>query len=55
MTVKFKVGDHMTWNSDAGHVSGGIIKAHRKDFYYKGRPMMQVRRSRNTQRTMARR
>ena len=36
MTVKFKVGDHVTWNSEAGHVSGGIIKVHRKDTDYKG-------------------
>ncbi len=55
MTAKFKVGDHVIWNSEAGHVSGRIIEAHRKDFYYKGRPTMQVRRSRNTQRKMARR
>ena len=26
MTEKFKVGDHVTWNSEAGHVSGRIIK-----------------------------
>ena len=36
MTVKFKVGDHVTWNSEAGHVSGRIIKVHRKDTDYKG-------------------
>jgi hypothetical protein len=22
MTANFKVGDHVTWNSEAGHVSG---------------------------------
>ena len=22
MTKRFKVGDHVTWNSEAGHVSG---------------------------------
>jgi hypothetical protein len=27
----FKVGDHVTWNSEAGHVSGTIIKAHITD------------------------
>jgi hypothetical protein len=32
----FKVGDHVTWNSEAGHVSGKIIKVHKKDFDYKG-------------------
>jgi hypothetical protein len=33
---KFKVGDHVTWNSEAGLVSGKIIKVHTKDFDYKG-------------------
>ena len=36
MTVKFKVGDHVTWNSEAGHVNGKIIKVHTKDCDYKG-------------------
>ena len=36
MKKKFKVGDHVTWNSEAGHVSGRIIKVHKKDFNYKG-------------------
>ena len=36
MTTKFKVGDHVTWNSEAGHVSGKIIKVHTKDANYKG-------------------
>ena len=36
MAAKFKVGDHVTWNSEAGHVSGTIIKVHRKDFDYNG-------------------
>lgn len=36
MTAKFKVGDHVTWNSEAGHVSGRIIKVHTKDANYKG-------------------
>lgn len=33
---KFKVGDHVTWNSEAGHVSGKIIRIHKRDFDYKG-------------------
>jgi len=33
---KFKIGDHVTWNSEAGHVSGTIVKVHKKDFDYKG-------------------
>ncbi|HXS53853.1 MAG TPA: DUF2945 domain-containing protein [Usitatibacter sp.] len=36
MATKFKVGDHVTWNSEAGHVSGRIIKVHTKDTEYKG-------------------
>src|SRR4051812_45929232 len=36
MTRKFKVGDHVGWNSEAGHVSGTIIKVHVRDFDYKG-------------------
>jgi hypothetical protein len=33
---RFKVGDHVGWNSEAGHVSGRIIAVHTKDFDYKG-------------------
>ena len=36
MEHKFKIGDHVTWNSEAGHVSGRIIKIHKRDFPYKG-------------------
>jgi len=36
MTKRFKVGDQVTWNSEAGHVSGTIIKVHTKDFVFKG-------------------
>ncbi len=36
MTTKFKIGDHVGWNSEAGHVSGTIIKVHVRDFDYKG-------------------
>lgn len=32
----FKVGDHVSWNSEAGYVSGKIIKVHKQDFNYKG-------------------
>lgn len=34
--ARFKVGDHVKWNSEAGHVSGVIIKVHTRDFDYKG-------------------
>jgi len=33
---RFKVGDLVTWNSEAGHVSGRIIKVHTNDVDYKG-------------------
>ena len=33
---KFKVGDHVRWNSEAGMVSGRIIRVHHADFDYKG-------------------
>jgi len=33
---QFEVGDHVTWNSEAGHVSGRITKVHTADFDYKG-------------------
>lgn len=36
MTTKFKVGDHVQWNSEAGYVSGKITKIHKHDFDYKG-------------------
>ncbi len=36
MKKTFKVGDHVVWNSEAGHVSGRIIKVHTKDVDYKG-------------------
>lgn len=34
--TRFKIGDHVGWNSEAGRVSGTIIKAHTADFDYKG-------------------
>lgn len=36
MAHKFKVGDHVTWNSEAGCVSGTIKTVHTRDFDYKG-------------------
>ena len=36
MTNAFKVGDHVTWNSEAGHVSGRIVKVHTENVNYKG-------------------
>jgi hypothetical protein len=45
MTNKFKVGDHVRWNSEAGHVSGKIVKVHTKDTDYKGYGVTQDRLS----------
>ncbi len=36
MAKTFDVGDHISWNSEAGRVSGRIIKIHTRDFDYKG-------------------
>ena len=36
MPARFDIGDHVTWNSEAGHVSGTVIKVHTEDFDYKG-------------------
>lgn len=33
---KYKVGDHVGWNSEAGQVSGVIIRVHTRDTDYKG-------------------
>jgi hypothetical protein len=36
MSEKFEVGDHVSWNSEAGRVSGTIVRVHTRDFDYKG-------------------
>ncbi len=36
MGKKFNTGNHVSWNSEAGRVSGRIIKIHERDFDYKG-------------------
>jgi len=36
MPKQFKVGNHVSWNSEAGRVSGRIINVHTTDFNYKG-------------------
>jgi hypothetical protein len=33
---RFKVGDHVAWNSEAGRVTGKIIQVHMRDTEYKG-------------------
>ena len=36
MVKIFKVGDHVSWNSEAGRVRGKIVKVHRHNVTYKG-------------------
>lgn len=36
MVKRFRIGDHVRWNSEAGFVSGTIIAIHTTDFDYKG-------------------
>jgi hypothetical protein len=36
MAKIFKVGDHVSWNSEAGRVNGRIVRVHTKDLNYKG-------------------
>ena len=35
MTKRFEIGDHVSWNSEAGRVSGTIIAMHTTDFDYR--------------------
>jgi hypothetical protein len=37
MTRRFDVGDHVSWNSEAGRVSGTITRVHTRDFTFRGR------------------
>ena len=32
----FKVGDHVSWDSEAGRVRGRIVRVHTEDVNYKG-------------------
>jgi Hypervirulence associated proteins TUDOR domain len=36
MVKTFEVGDHVSWNSEAGRVSGRVVRVHTKDVNYKG-------------------
>ncbi|MDX3055611.1 DUF2945 domain-containing protein [Streptomyces sp. NE06-03E] len=36
MAGTFSVGDHVRWNSEAGHVRGRIVRVHTDDVEYKG-------------------
>ncbi|HJR74013.1 MAG TPA: DUF2945 domain-containing protein [Luteimonas sp.] len=34
--ARYRIGDHVSWNSEAGRVRGRIIRVHTRDFDYKG-------------------
>jgi len=36
MSITYKRGDRVSWNSEAGRVRGRIVRVHRKDVNYKG-------------------
>jgi len=36
MASKYKVGDHVSWNSEAGRVRGRIVRVHSKDVNWNG-------------------
>ena len=36
--MKLTINDHVSWNSEAGRVSGTITKVHTTDTSYKGHP-----------------
>lgn len=36
MAKRFKIDDHVSWNSEAGRVTGRIVAVHTEDFRYKG-------------------
>jgi hypothetical protein len=36
MHKKLRIGDQVSWNSEAGRVSGRIVKIHTRDVSYKG-------------------
>lgn len=53
MAERFKVGDRVSWNSEAGRVSGTIVRVHLRNVDYKGyvhhaspeRPQYEIRSS----------
>ena len=36
MVKTFKIGDHVSWNSEAGRVRGRIVRVHTRNVNYKG-------------------
>ena len=43
MLARFRVGSHVWWNSEAGRVSGKIIKVHREDYASKQDPQYEIK------------
>ena len=54
MAKRFKVGDRVSWNSEAGRVSGTIVEIHTRDTDYKGHSITRARRLRSTSSRAAR-
>ncbi len=38
MNAKFRIGDHVRWNSEAGNVTGRITRVYTRDTQYQGHP-----------------
>ena len=36
MATKFSIGEHVSWNSEVGRVSGHIVRVHTREVNYKG-------------------
>ena len=47
MTKTFKTGDRVSWNSEAGRVSGTVIRVHTHNIDHKGYTIMRARTFRN--------
>lgn len=45
MTRRFTVGDHVTWNTEAGQVSGKIIKVHTRNIDITDIPTRRARKT----------
>lgn len=54
MTKRFEVGDRVSWNSEAGRVSGTIVEIHTQDVDYKGIRIARARSLHNTRSRAAR-
>lgn len=37
MAETFKIGDHVIWNSEAGHIRGTVTAVHTRDVEFMGR------------------